>query len=268
MRCLIAALALLAAPPAAAQPASPGQPGFPADTLAPNEQARALFDALPSHVMTDEMVETMIREALGGDARPMDEVIEQILAPGELVSGWQDSGIDLLPVIAAREGGLAGNMAEAAGQFGPTLVYLVDRPIESLVRPEWVLVGRRGGPFSGDNVQVAISHISPKVILAERIAYRRQGNAYCAAQTESRLYADPAVSASEADMIAVMITMRSLATIERRGMCEVVEEVGPGQYRTRLFDVAGHRLPAAEGPETFRIVPRPPVPGRANHIRR
>jgi hypothetical protein len=212
--------------------------------------------------MTDAMLDAMIQSMPANATRGIEDSIGQILAPGETVSNWQNTGVDPLPVVAAREGGLAGNMVEEAGQFGPSQVYFVDRQIESLVRPEWVLVARRGAPFSGDNIQVAIGRISPKVILAERIAYRRQGNAYCQMRGESRLYADPAVAASQADMIALIITMRSLATIERRGMCEVVEEAGPGRYRTRLFDVEGHRLPAAEGPETFRIVPRAPYPGR------
>lgn len=261
MRALALALALLAAAPAAAQPAPSERPAIPADALVPNDQARMLFEVLASNVMTDEMVETMIREALGGDARPIDNVIAQALSPGELVANWQSSGIDLLPVVAAREGGLAGQMAEGTGRFGPLFFYFVDGPIEAFVPSEWVLVGRRGAAFSGETVEVGIAHISPKVILAERIAYRRQGNAYCRVRTESRLYADPAVAASEADMIAVIITMRSLAEIERRGMCELVEEAGPGLYRTRLFDEAGHRLAASEGPETFQIVPRRPVPG-------
>lgn len=263
MRAIVAALLLLASP-AAAQPAPAGeQPAIPADALVPNEQARTLFEVLPSNVMTDEMVAAMFEAVPGGDTRPVDDVIEQVLARGERVTGWQESGIDLLPVIAARDGGLAGNMAEGASQFGPMLSYFVDRPIERLVRPEWVLVARRGAPFSDDNVQVAIGYISPKVILAERIAYRRQGNAYCQARAESRLYADPAIGASEADMIVLLMTMRSLWMIQQRGMCEVVEETGPGQYRTRLFDPEGHRLSAAEGQETFRIVPRRAFPARA-----
>jgi hypothetical protein len=256
MRRLIVALALLAATPAAAS-----EPAIPADALVPNDEARSLFEALSSNVMTDAMLDSMIRGMPADAARAIDDAIDQILAPGEAVSNWRDTGVDPLPAIAASEGGLAGNMAEGSGESGPFFLYFVDRPIENFARPEWVLVGRRGAPFSGENVQLSVVRISPKVILAERIAYRRRGNAYCQARAESRLYADPAVAASEADMIAVVTTMRSLAAIEQRGLCEVVEEAGPGQYRTRLFDVEGHRLPAAEGPETFRIVPRRPVPG-------
>lgn len=261
-RGLLAALVLLAAVPAAAQPAISDPPPIPADALVPNEEARALFEALPSHVMTDESIEATVQAMPADVSRAMDDIVSQALASGELVPGWQETGVDLLPAIAARDGGLAGNMTEGPGQFGPDLVYFVDRPIESLAAPEWVLVGRRGASVSGDHVQTAIGRLSPKVILATRIVYRRQGNAYCQARSEARLYADPAVAASEADMIAVIITMRSLAAIERLGVCEVVEQAAPGQYRTRLFDSAGHRLPAAEGSgsDTFRIVPRRPVP--------
>ena len=112
MRGLIAALALLAAAPSAAQTAPSAPAPIPEEMLAPNEQARALFEALPSNVMTDEMIETMFRSIPAEAARGMDAAVEQILAPGELVPGWRTSGIDLLPAIAAREGGLAGNMAK------------------------------------------------------------------------------------------------------------------------------------------------------------
>jgi hypothetical protein len=254
MRGWIAALTLLAAVPGAAQPPAPAP--LPPAALAPNEGARTAFEALASNALTDEMIGTMIEQALGGNTGPIDDVIERGLAPGELVPGWQASGIDLLPLVAARDGGLAGNMAEGIGQFGADRFYFVDRPIESLVSPQWVLVGRRGAAFSGENVQVGFAHVSPKVILAARVAYRRQGNAYCRTRTESRLYADPAVAASQLDWIALVMAMRSLAAVERRGLCEVVEEAGPGLYRTRLFDEQGHRLPGAEGPDTFRIVPR------------
>lgn len=256
MRALIAALALLAAAPSAAQTAPSAPTPVPAEMLAPNEEARALFEALPSNVMTDEMIETMFRSIPAEAARGMDAAVEQILAPGELVPGWRTSGIDLLPAIAARAGGLAGNMAEGDSRFGRARVYFVDRPIESFARPEWVLVARHGAPFSADTVQVMVVPLSPKLTLVERIGYRRQDNAYCQVRAEARFYADPAVAASEADMIALIITMRSFGAIERRGMCEIVEEAGPGEYRTRMFDGEGHRLPAAEGVETFRIVAR------------
>ena len=210
--------------------------------------------------MTDELLARMIEAMPGGDPGPMDEVIEQTMAPGELVSDWQSTGIDLLPMIAALDGGLAGNIAEGRSQFGLNRAYLSDGPFGDFVQPEWVLVGRHGTPFTADNVHVGVAHISPKVILVERVAYRRQGNAYCRERAESRLYADPAVAASELDTIAVIIGMRSLTTLDRYGLCQVIEEVGAGRYRTRLFDVRGRRLPALEEPETFQIVRRPAQP--------
>jgi hypothetical protein len=263
VRALVAALALLTAASGAAQPAPTDPPAIPADALVPNDQARAFFEVLPASPMTDEMLVAAMRRVPGGaGTRPMDDIIERLLAPGEQVPDWQGLGIDLLPVVAARNGGLGGNIAEGSSQFGPVRVYLVDGPLESFLRPEWVLVGRRGSSFSGENVQIQVAQVSPKVIIAERIAYRRRGNAYCRERAESRVYADPGIAASEADMIAVMMTMRSLAMFERHGMCEVVEEVGAGEYRTRLFDVNGRRLPGLESSATFRIVPRPPVLSR------
>lgn len=254
------ALALLAAAPAAAQPEPADPPAIPADALVPNEEARVFFEALASNVMTDELLAQMIQGMPGGDPGPMDDVIEQAMAAGELVPNWQRSGIDLLRMIAALDGGVAGNIFEARGEFGLYQTYFVDVPFEDVVHPEWVLVGRHGTPVSAENVQTGVMRVSPKVILVERTAYRREGNAYCRERAESRLYADSAVAASEFDTIAVIMGMRSLSTLEGRGLCQVMEEVGPGRYRTRLFDAAGHRLPALEEPAVFQIVRRPTQP--------
>jgi hypothetical protein len=265
MRAFVAALLLLAWP-AAGQPGPTGQePAVPAEVFSPSAEAHAVFEALSTHVMTDEMLDTAIA-ATSANTRPMDEIVERSFARGEQVRDWQGQGIDVRAAVAARDGGLTGNMVTGPTQFGPAFVYYEDRPIDAFVSPEWVLVARRGAPFEGDIVQVEIGRLSPKVILAERIAYRQQGRAYCRVQAESRLYADPAVSPAEFDTIAVMMAMRSLRVLDQRSMCEVTEETGPGEYRTRIFDAEGYRLTAFDRAGTFRIVPRmadrsQPAPG-------
>jgi len=260
VRALVVALALLGAAPAAAQPPSTGQSAVPAELFAPSEEARSFFETLQSQPLSDEMLERVI-QATGGSARPMDDVIERVLAPGPAVPDWQHLGIDERAAIEAHEGGIAANMTEGATQYGPAYGYFVDRPIETLIPPEWVLIGQRGAPVSGESVEIGISHLSPKLILVERISFRHLGNAGCRTQAESRLYADPSVPASQADMIATIFTMRFLSVLERRSLCQVVEEVGQGQYRARFFDAEGHSLAAFDADHRrFRIVPFRPVP--------
>ena len=263
MRRIVAALILLAAAPVAAQPPS-GHPAIPAELLAPNEEARASFEALASHPLTDQMIEAAIQSQPSGSTRPMDEIIERMFVAGPVVPGWQNSGVDEDAIVAALEGGPAAHMMEGANEFGPLYGYFVDRPLESIIPPEWTLIGWRG-PHSLDGpAQIAVSHVSPKVILVERSLSSRHGRAVCRERTESRLYADPAVPATEADAITVIFTMRALASLEQRSLCAVVEDLGQGEYRARFFDSDGHSITVFDrGSPRFRIVPFRPVPRRA-----
>jgi hypothetical protein len=258
MRSVLAA-ALILASPAVAQPRPAAeQSSIPTEFLGPSEQMRAFFARLSAQPMTDQMFDAIFRGATANLA-PMDAIVESSFVRGEEVPDWQTSGVDIRAAIAGREGGLAGNFAIASSPLGPAFVYYEDRSIDELVPPDWTLVARRGEPFEGDIVQVEIGRVSPKVILAERVAYRRQGNAYCRLQAESRLYADPQVTATGVDAIGLFIMMRSLRLIERERLCQVTEEAGPGEYRVRLFDAEGHRLTALDRSDAFRIVPHAPI---------
>jgi hypothetical protein len=260
MRRLVAALILLAAPGAAEPP--DGQPAIPPELLVPNEEARVFFDALQSHILTDEVMARLIQAMPGASPRPMDDVIDRLFSSGEAVPNWQSLGINERAAIRAHEGGMSANMTQGTDAHGPTYGYYVDRPIESLIPREWVLIARRGEPFVDASVQTGISHASAKVILVERLIFRRQGNAGCRVRAESRLYADPSVPATQADMIATVFGMRFLAAVEHRSFCQVVEDLGQGQYRARFFDGEGHSLPAFDQVSLpFRIVPFRPASG-------
>ena len=115
-----------------------------------------------------------------------------MFAPGELVPDWRNAGVSLREIVTARDGGTTGNMAVATGPFGPALIYFVDEPIESVVSRDWILVARHGEPFEAEDVRIEVSRQSPKVILAERVGFRRQGRALCRERSESRLYSDHA----------------------------------------------------------------------------
>jgi hypothetical protein len=258
MRGLVAALALLAAAPAAAQSDRPSHSTVPPALLVPSEQARSFFEALRLHPMSDEMMERVIQ---GGTARPMDEVIEQMFARGPAVPDWQNLGVDEDVIVAGLGGGPAAYMTEGANEYGPVYGYFIDRPLENVLPPEWVLIGRRGTTLLNGPIQISVSHVSPKVVLVERTTSSRHGRAACRELAESRLYADPSAPATEIDAVAVIFAMRTLAALEHRRLCSVVENLGQGDYRGRYFDFEGHSLAAFDhGSPRFRIVPFRPVP--------
>ena len=249
VRRLRAALMLLLASPLGAQAGHGNQP--PAAGLASNEEARRYFQTLQSHPLTDEALERALQLP---SIRRIDEAIERRLARGNPIPGWRHLGVDIRGVIASRDGGPAGNMAEEVIQSNPGYTYFVDRPIETFVAPAWLLIGRRGAAVSGENIEVSMIHLSPKVIFIERVAYRREGNAYCRVQADSRLYADPAIPASQADVVQPLYVMRLLAINERIGDCEVTEDLGGGEYRVRHVDPEGRPTPDDASPH-IRIVP-------------
>jgi len=260
------ALAALAAPAGAAQPAQPEQPApsalppIPAEVLAPDEEAAAILQSAAERPISLEDMSGVSAEI----AASLDAFTDQILARGEQVSGWQSLGVDLREAVRARDGGLTANMALGSNEFGFERTYFADEPFDTLVPREWVLIGRHGQPVHGEDVQVEISKIGPKVFLAERVAYRRQRNALCRVRSEARFYADPAVPATQADTIALLFGLRTLPALDRRGYCQVYEEREPGVYVTRSFDSEGYRLPALELILTpIRIVARSPIPTRA-----
>jgi hypothetical protein len=167
-------------------------------------------------------------------------------------------------VLAALPGGADAHMSESTTEFGPYRVYPGDPPIGALVPHNWFLVGRHGERRDGGTISIHIGRISPKIALVSRIGAEQVGNASCTLHTQTFLYADPAVPASQMDQIAVVLTMRSLPLLDRQPSCIVAEESGAGLYRPRHFDREGRRLiEQDENGLPFRIVPRAPYPAAA-----
>jgi hypothetical protein len=258
---VVAVLFLFTAVAGSAQPAASNPPPIPADVLVPNDESRAVFEALESDSAAAQRFAALPSEM----AAPMDAVIEMAFAPGELVPGWHHAGVELRRIAGARDGGASGSMAAATGPLGSQLIYFVDEPVDSIASPDWILVARDGQPFQAEEVRIEVTRMSPKVIMAERVGYRRLGQALCRERSESRLYSDPRIPASEADVIAVGMTMRLLPTLNRRNLCHVVEEREPGVFFARYFNGEGRRLPAfdAESP-AMRITARAPISTRSD----
>jgi hypothetical protein len=257
MRSFLAALALLAAAPGMAQSA-PSAPGaFPAEVLVPNEEARATFELLETNPPSGDPLAGLPAEEAG----PIDAVIRQMALPGEQVTGWPDVGVDLDAIVAARAGGASAAMTSAANPYGVQRTYFADRPIESIVPAGWVLIGRRGDAFEGGSVNIEIGNISPKLIMVMRVDYGRRGRMRCQRRTETRVYSNPNVAATEADSIAYVMTLRLGALIDGMNICFGTEEREPGVYVTRPFDSTGRRLPALDAAQpSFRIASVEPFP--------
>lgn len=255
-----ALVALLLAAPAAAHIQPPTtqaqpEPTIPPEVLAPNAEAQAVFETLREHPATTDFMAGLTPE----QAAPVDAIIAGMFTRGETVPDWQHHGVNIQAVLAALPGGPNAYMSEATGQFGPYRVYPGDPSVESLIPQDWFLIGRHGDRRDGGAIGIQVGRISPKVIMVMRVGAEELGNASCTLHMQTFLYADPAVSASEMDTIAVAMTMRMLPELDRQLFCVVAEANGPGIYLIRNFDREGRRMIGQDASDlSFRIVPRAP----------
>jgi hypothetical protein len=195
------------------------------------------------------------------ETAPVDTIIAEQFRRGETVADWQRQGVNMQAVLAALPGGADAHMSEGVGDFGPYRVYPGDPPIESLIPREWFLVARHGERRDGGTIGIQIARISPKLIMVARVGGEELGNASCTLHMQTFLYADPAVSASEMDQIALVMTMRMLPEFDRQSFCTIAEEREPGVYLVRNFDREGRRIVGQDANGlSFRIVPRASYP--------
>jgi len=259
MRWLLASLGALVffvAAPVAAEPASAPE-AIPPEVLAPNEEARQFFEAIEANPLSGERVAEIPAERMA----PLDSLMTAAFARGERVPDWQTLGVDVRAAASERDGGLASNMLESTNEFGLERTYFGDLTFESVVPAGFRLVARAGEEVGGDNVDVQIGHVSPKAILVMRIELEGRGRMECERRSDIRIYADPGVSASQMDVIAVMVVLRTYFMPNRPLLCYGALEQRPGQYVVRAFDSEGYRIPGAEDDaRPFRIVPRAPFP--------
>jgi hypothetical protein len=236
-------------------------------TAAPEgaEEARAFFDALATAPLDgDAPARSMpVRLVVYGD-------IDATFARGAQVTGWQARGVDLRAIAAARPGGLAANIAISDGPRYTRQISFRDAPIEAWVPEGWRLVARRGRAVAAPDVRVEITRLTHMLTLVERVAYRREGHAWCRVRTESRVFADPAAAAAYRDVGVFVNAYGALGFLDRAHLCIVMEEQAPGLYRARHFDREGHRLPVLDAPggvfqpvplpsSLYRIAARPPA---------
>ena len=187
----------------------------------------------------------------------MDSIIAEQFRRGETVADWQRRGVNIYARLAAMPGGAGAYMSESTTQFGQVRTYLGDPTRESLIAGNWFTIARHGERREGGVISTLVARLSPKIIMVARSGSEMLGNANCPLHTEVLLYADPAVPASQMDVVAVVMTLRGLARYGREVVCSVTEENTPGVFTTRYFDREGRSLPGHDALDMpFRIVPR------------
>ena len=259
-RWALAAL-LLAAPAAGCgQPPASGTRNAATDVRAPSPEAQALFETLRDHPATSAAPLGLTPEQ---NAR-IDTALAEGSMRGERVPDWQNQGLSQRALVATRPGGASAQMLEGSMPSGPYIIYPGDPPIDSLIPAQWVPVAYSGARQESGVIQVEIAQLSPKIVGVARIGVEEVGNATCHLHAYTIFYADPAVPASQRDILALGFHLRAAPEIHRQALCAVWEERAPGVYGVRFFDRSGHRVPQLDARSiTFEILPRAPFPANA-----
>ena len=233
-----------------------GPTGFPLEALVPTAEAREFFDSLERFATSGEALPDLPDDLMA----PLDPFIAPMFERGERDRNWSSSGVDMHALAEALPGGAAAHMLVGEGPFGPMAALFVDEPPESLAGSEWTPIASFGDLAPSDDVRAGFGRMSPKLLVVERIAVRREGNGLCYERVESHLYSNREVSASEADIISFVMFLRVRQMLDQRRLCMVWIEIEPGRYASRWFDLRGHRFPGLEMDGTlYSLVPRVPT---------
>ena len=240
----LAALSLLAAPLAAQEPVA--------------EAAETEADAgeRPLAGMNAEQIAaffTLVATSPDIEAE-LAPIAAELLEPGEPVAGWREMGVDILAELAAREGGLAGDLLRDEDQEVPTVSDLSGTAAPDLSGFSRLVL--RADPPGGANER-GFTSFAPGVWLEMAGQRTRRGKALCYAGM-SGLTLHSKVPVTEQTIDELFPTIVAVSLIDRlasREFCIVYERAGEG-YRARSFLPDGRTLPALDAmPTVLRIMP-------------
>jgi hypothetical protein len=181
-------------------------------------------------------------------------MIETITEPGEAVSGWRESGVDIHAEIGARAGGLAGNLLRDDDTEVLSITDLSATNAPDLTG--FTRLRLRAAPPGGANEQ-SFASFSPGVWLALEMQHTRRGNALCYKGLNGvTLYSEEPLTTWDEDTAYLMAAM--VATFDRiaaREFCVVYQREGDA-YAARSFLPDGRSLPQMDAQSTLlRIMP-------------
>ncbi len=188
----------------------------------------------------------------------LDEVlaptIEQLLAPGEPVAGWRESGIDILAELAAREGGLPASLLRDEDTEVLSVTDLSGKAAPDLAG--FTSLTLRPAPPGGIDERAFVS-FAPGIWLEMASQRKMRGTAMCYSGLFG-LTLHSKRSVTEQTMDELFPTILAVGLIDRLGsqeFCLVYDRVGDA-YRARSFLPDGRSLPQLDADSTLvRIMP-------------
>lgn len=240
----IAALAMLSTP----LTAKDRVPEAPVIEIGDDERPLAGFD--PQQVAA---YFTLVATSPENDAQ-LSPIIEELFEPGEPMPGWRELGVDILAELAAREGGLAGNLLRDEDKEVPTVTDLSGTAAPDLSGFSRLVL--RADPPGGVNERTFTS-FTPGMWLEISAQRRLRGTAHCyTGLTGLTLYSRvPVTEQSMGELVTTIVAVSLIDRLASREFCIVYERAGEG-YRTHSFLPDGRSLPALDAePSGMQIMP-------------
>ena len=227
-----------------------------ADTSANGNSAEATGDSRPLAGFNEEQISaffTLVSAGAELDA-VIAPIIVSLLEPGEPVSDWQISGVDIHAEIGAREGGLAGNLLRDLDGDVPSVTDLSGSAAPDL--PGFTGQRVRAAPPGGVN-EKSFATFAPGIWLATESQHIRRGNALCYKGLNGiSIYSREPLTAWDEESVYLMAIM--VATFDRiaaREFCLVYEREGDA-FAARSFLPDGRRLPQMDAQAAVsRVMP-------------
>lgn len=240
----LAALSLLAAPLAAQEPVTKA------------EKAEADAGERPLAGMNAEQIATFFTLVATSPEieAELATLVAELLEPGEPVPDWREMGVDILAELAAREGGLAGNLLRDEDEEMPTVTDLSGTAAPDLSGFSRLVL--RADPPGGAN-EKGFTSFAPGVWLEMAGQRTQRGKALCyAGMSGLTLHSTmPVTEQTVNELFPIIVAVSLVDRLASREICNVYERVGEG-YRARSFLPDGRALPALDAePTMLRIMP-------------
>ncbi len=220
---LIAALFLLAAPPAMAQETT----GFP---------------------------------SLEDMQRMVAQMRERMYAPGAVLPGWNRGGAN--PDAELRRAGADRFYYRLSKTGGDAVVILTSRSLASFVPEGWRVVDTYGdSSAAAENPVLQFEAMSARYVVGLRAASTRRDDVDCIdGITNAVLYERPDATATAEDDVLPLLFRLSLLATEGQTVCTRYEGNREAGWRGRAFTSDGHALPEFDdADERITIVPAVPI---------
>jgi hypothetical protein len=184
-----------------------------------------------------------------GAAPQLDAMVGQMLAPGSVAADWNTKAVDVIAVLGAMKGGLAGNLLVTEG--GQLAISRLDgEPFPAGILAGYSTLEVRSSTGAAVN-QRLLSKLAPGFWIEVAVSLHRNGNALCnKGVAEVKFHTQrPAAQWTGEQAATVAMVIGFYDRMAMHEVCEVYTATGSG-FAAVSYLPDGTRIPATDaGPQ-------------------